>query len=467
MKRLRTVSYQVVAVIGVLGIALLATSACLAAPPRPLFSSLLAGVQLDAPTAGLRLDRLICYDLPEPTDPTQYYPYNADNGDKLWAILSDASGTELARFDFTASRERDNIWILNQQRFTPLGAAAGSDATEPRLAPGKYVLDFHVAAGRFYSFPFEVTQVQSANAGETHSYLEGDWSNWGYIYYQSADPTQPLVWKVFLRHKGPSYRADKKVEVEITRDSDGKLIATYRPDVTRSLEARWIRHDLDLIHPMQGTGGGAYMTGGDLVGRDGGYTLKMKMDGQHHATWKFTVQGGKVILAGRAAPEADPLTCVFGGPDAWWCERLDAGTTPPTTASTASTTPTQPEEIQIPFNRGMIPDATPITVNGQSLVPLRPIFQWLEADVKFDAATQTITATKGTRVVTLKVGGMSATIDGNPVQLEAPATSREGTTYVPLRFVAEAFEVAVKWDPDKRLIYLIKGDRAGMIHVPK
>jgi len=218
---------------------------------------------------------------------------------------------------------------------------------------------------------------------------------------------------------------------------------------------------------MQGTGGGAYMTGGDLVGRDGGYTLKMKMDGQHHATWKFTVQGGKVILAGRAAPEADPLTCVFGGPDAWWCERLDAGTTPPTTASTASTTPTQPEEIQIPFNRGMIPDATPITVNGQSLVPLRPIFQWLEADVKFDAATQTITATKGTRVVTLKVGGMSATIDGNPVQLEAPATSREGTTYVPLRFVAEAFEVAVKWDPDKRLIYLIKGDRAGMIHVPK
>ena len=464
MKRNGTVSLQVVAAVGLLAIALLATSACAADAPRLLFSRLLAGVQMNATAGTLYIDTLMCHNLPQPTDPNKYYPYNADDGDKLWAILSSASGDELGRYDFTANKQDEDIWVLNPQRFTPLGSAAQSGATEAKLAPGKYVLDFHVAAGRFYSFPFEVTQVPSSNAGETHSYLEGDWSNWAYIYYQNADPTQPLVWKVFLRHKGPAYRADRKVEVEITRDADGKLIATYRPDVTRSLEARWVRHDLDLIHPMQGTGGGAYMTGGDLVGRDGGYTLKMKMDGQHYATWKFTVQGGKVVLAGRAAPEADPLTCVFGGADAWWCERVDAGTTPP---PPTTTTTTQSEEIQIPFNRGMIPDATPITVNGQSLVPLRPIFQWLEADVKFDAATQTITATKGTRVVTLRVGSMSATIDGNPVQLEAPATSKEGTTYVPLRFVAEAFDVAVKWDPDKRLIYLIKGDRAGMIHVPK
>lgn len=449
---------------GLIAVLLAATSAYAADPPRLLFSRLLAGVQMNATAGTLSIDTLMCYNLPQPTDPNKYYPYNADDGDKLWAILADASGIELGRFDFTANKQDENIWVLNQQRFTPLGEGAQSGAMEAKLAPGKYVLDFHVAAGRFYTFPFEVTQVATSSAGGTHSYLEGDWSNWGYIYYQGADTTQPLVWKVFLRHKGPSYRADKKVEVEITRDADGKLIATYRPDVTRSLEARWIRHDLDLIHPMQGTGGGAYMTGGDLVGRDGGYTLKMKMDGQHYATWRFTVQGGKVVLAGRAAPEADPLTCVFGGPDAWWCERADAGTTPP---PPTTTTTAQPEEIQIPFNCGMIPDATPITVNGQSLVPLRPIFQWLEADVKFDAATQTITATKGTRVVTLKVGGTTATIDGNPVQLEAPATSKDGTTYVPLRFVAEAFEVAVKWDPVKRLIYLIKGDRAGMIHVPK
>ncbi len=428
-----------------------------------LFSRLLGSIQIVSATGALRLDTFLCHNLPQPKDTTLYYPYNADNGDALWAILSDASGAQLARIDFTANQQAGDVWLMSPQRVTVPATGELINTSQVFLGPGAYAFDFHLQGGRFYTFPFKVTTVPGENAGVTNHYLEGDWADWAYLYYRDADPGQALVWKVFLRHKSARLRADAKVRVEITRDTDGKLVATSREGMTRSLQAGWVRHDMELIQPMQGTSGGAYLKASEIVGRDGWYTLRMTIDGQHYGTWKFGVQGGKLNYAGRAARDADPLRSVFGGADAWWYER-SAGAAP--TTPTAPTAKTPPDEVQIPFNTGMIPNSTPINVAGKSLVPLRSIFQWLGAEVKFDGATQTITATKGNRVVMLRVGSTSATVDGMPVQLEVPATSQRGTTYVPLRFVAEAFDVIVKWDGANRRIYLIDGDRGGMIRVP-
>ena len=90
--------------------------------------------------------------------------------------------------------------------------------------------------------------------------------------------------------------------------------------------------------------------------------------------------------------------------------------------------------------------AAPIEVRDAVLVPLRGVFQALGATVGYDPATKIIHATKGAAIVTLPLGAMTATVNGQPQTLSQPAQALGGTTLVPLRFVAQALGAYVQWD---------------------
>lgn len=70
----------------------------------------------------------------------------------------------------------------------------------------------------------------------------------------------------------------------------------------------------------------------------------------------------------------------------------------------------------------------------------------LKAEVQWNQATQTVTATKGSTVIKLVIGKSTATINGKIVTLAAKAEVINGSTMVPLRFVAEALGAKVSWD---------------------
>jgi oligoendopeptidase F len=91
-------------------------------------------------------------------------------------------------------------------------------------------------------------------------------------------------------------------------------------------------------------------------------------------------------------------------------------------------------------------DTAPINSNGTVLVPLRVIFESLGANIKWDGATQTVTATKGDTTVTLKLGASTATVNGKTVTLQQPAQTINSRALVPTRFVAEALGAIVSWD---------------------
>lgn len=91
-------------------------------------------------------------------------------------------------------------------------------------------------------------------------------------------------------------------------------------------------------------------------------------------------------------------------------------------------------------------DPAPVNLKGSVLVPLRGIFEAMQAEVKYDPKTRTITATRGDTKVVLKLGSRDATINGRPAQLRTPAQLIGASTYVPLRFIGEAFGAAVTWN---------------------
>ena len=99
-------------------------------------------------------------------------------------------------------------------------------------------------------------------------------------------------------------------------------------------------------------------------------------------------------------------------------------------------------------------DQPPVMVGGRVMVPLRGIFESLGANVRFEAASQRIFATRGSQSVELSLGSNQATVDGRPVTMDTPAATLGGRTMVPLRFVSEALGADVRWQEATQTVFL-------------
>lgn len=106
-------------------------------------------------------------------------------------------------------------------------------------------------------------------------------------------------------------------------------------------------------------------------------------------------------------------------------------------------------------------DGEPFLDQNTVMVPLRGIFEWLGADVRYEAGR--ITALPGPgdtkREIRLRIGERKAFVNDAELPLAVAPTIRRGRTYVPLRFVSEALGASVAYDPEKRSVGIRHGDR--------
>jgi len=136
-----------------------------------------------------------------------------------------------------------------------------------------------------------------------------------------------------------------------------------------------------------------------------------------------------------------------------------------TKATTPVPPPDQIEEIQIPsadaikvivngtrlrFNG--FNDTEPVIENGRTLVPMRKIFEALEADISWDGATNTVTATRLDKTISLSIGSNTAKLNGEDISLDVPASLINGRTMVPVRFVAESLDANVEWNETRKTV---------------
>ena len=92
-------------------------------------------------------------------------------------------------------------------------------------------------------------------------------------------------------------------------------------------------------------------------------------------------------------------------------------------------------------------DQAPVIVDDRTLVPMRKIFEAMDADVTWDEPSQTITSTRGSDVVTMTIGEKQVYKNGKVVYtMDVPAQIMQDRTMVPIRAVAVAFDANVAWD---------------------
>ena len=102
----------------------------------------------------------------------------------------------------------------------------------------------------------------------------------------------------------------------------------------------------------------------------------------------------------------------------------------------------------------LLPQAPPRIVQGITLAPARIITEALGADIEWHHASRTVTMTHDAVAISLKINDKTAFVNGNAVMLDLAPVLENGSTLLPLRFIAEQLGILVGWDAPSRSIHL-------------
>jgi hypothetical protein len=87
----------------------------------------------------------------------------------------------------------------------------------------------------------------------------------------------------------------------------------------------------------------------------------------------------------------------------------------------------------------------PITISGRTMVPIRAVVEAMGGTVEWDGATQKVTLKARGNIVEMWLGKTDITINGVNKKMDVAPASKNGRTFVPVRFAAENLNCKVDW----------------------
>ncbi|MBQ7265676.1 MAG: copper amine oxidase N-terminal domain-containing protein [Firmicutes bacterium] len=94
----------------------------------------------------------------------------------------------------------------------------------------------------------------------------------------------------------------------------------------------------------------------------------------------------------------------------------------------------------------------PTIINDITYVPLRLLFDNLGAQFTWDAENKSVHATKGGKSIKMWVGKNYSIVNGKEKENENVPVILDGYTYIPARYVTDAFGLEIQWDGQKRIV---------------
>jgi len=121
------------------------------------------------------------------------------------------------------------------------------------------------------------------------------------------------------------------------------------------------------------------------------------------------------------------------------------------------------DDMQLQINGEMIAfdNLKPINRKNRVFVPLRDTLQQMGATVDYDDTLHLTTAQRGDTTIQFHPGETNVTVIKNGVEknLETSMVISSGNTYIPIRFLGEAFDYPVGWDAEQKAALLIDTDK--------
>lgn len=109
-------------------------------------------------------------------------------------------------------------------------------------------------------------------------------------------------------------------------------------------------------------------------------------------------------------------------------------------------------DTEIDSGRGTKPEI----INGRTLVPIRAIIESFGGTVSWDATTRAVHLTMADDTIVLFIDGTVAYLNDNAEALDVPPAIINERTMLPIRFIAEGFNLGVAWDNKTQTVSIIR-----------
>lgn len=95
-------------------------------------------------------------------------------------------------------------------------------------------------------------------------------------------------------------------------------------------------------------------------------------------------------------------------------------------------------------------DVAPAIINDRTMVPMRNIFEYFDAEIAWDGETKTILAKSGDDIITMQIGQEFFFLNDQKITLDSPSVIVNDRTLVPLRAISEALKREVAYNAETR-----------------
>lgn len=120
-----------------------------------------------------------------------------------------------------------------------------------------------------------------------------------------------------------------------------------------------------------------------------------------------------------------------------------------------SASPALAADIQITVNGSALSsDVAPVVINNRTMLPLRACAEALSATVNYDPSGR-IDIYRGNDKIVLLLDTPAAWLNGEKRPLDVEPQVKDNRTLVPLRFIGEAFNCTVNWQPENNTVSIV------------
>lgn len=294
--------------------------------------------------------------------------------------------------------------------------------------------------------PFSVAAAETVTVDLAKALMDNDplWINWvsdlegNEVDMQIADNIHTQV-KIKPEHFGRYYEASVMdvyspyfAKFYLTGSMEKPVVQkallftdSSAPEVAALLEDETVKvvaHSVDGLTPRvyQGAIYSSYVKLGDTIELSNGTKFKVVKDWGY---FTLSVDDSKSETKPEPKPEPAPAT-------------------PQKPSNTG-------KQVQIELNGSLLnvdANQAPYLANGTTMVPLRIISEALGATVNYNP-NKSVTLGVGNKQITINNGSKVVYVKGGAaLTMAAPVTIKNGTTYVPLRFMSETFGAKVDWN---------------------
>lgn len=118
------------------------------------------------------------------------------------------------------------------------------------------------------------------------------------------------------------------------------------------------------------------------------------------------------------------------------------------------------KEVKIEIDgKAMAPKDMPaVIIDGRTMLPMRQIAQELGCEVNWNEAAKQIYVMRGSDIIVFTVDSKTGYENGKEFTMDVPATIVNDRTMLPVRALADALHLNIKWDDPNRIVSIQSGD---------